>query len=174
MQYCRSRSRRGRSDAGQLDFIQSTKPDDQPGAGGLDLHRGLLGHLAGALHGGELRPALVTVHSFTPVWFGTPRDVEFGIIHDADPTFARAVLAEAKARTGLDCRLNEPYSAADEVTHTLRLHATPYDLPHAMLEVRNDLVTDPVAEAAMADGLTPVLSAALAAIRNDQTEGASA
>ena len=43
-----------------------------------------------------------------------------------------------------------------------------------MLEVRNDLVTDPVAEAAMADGLTPVLSAALAAIRNDQTEGASA
>ncbi|HQU68376.1 MAG TPA: N-formylglutamate amidohydrolase [Albidovulum sp.] len=108
-------------------------------------------------------PVLVTIHSFTPVWFGKPRAAEFGIIHDADPTLAKAVLAEAKARTGLDCRLNEPYSAADEVTHTLRLHATPYGLKSVMLEVRNDLIADPVAEAAMADGLTPVLSAALRA-----------
>lgn len=108
-------------------------------------------------------PVLVTIHSFTPVWFGKPRAVEFGIIHDADPTLAKAVLAEAKARTGLDCRLNEPYSAADEVTHTLRLHATPYGLKSVMLEVRNDLIADPVAETAMADGLTPVLSAALRA-----------
>lgn len=108
-------------------------------------------------------PVLVTIHSFTPVWYGKPRAVEFGIIHDADPTLASAVLAEAKARTGLDCRLNEPYSAADEVTHTLRLHATPYGLKSVMLEVRNDLIADPVAETAMADGLTPVLSAALRA-----------
>lgn len=106
-------------------------------------------------------PVLVTIHSFTPIWHGKPRAVEFGIIHDADATLARAVLAEAKARTGLDCRLNEPYSAADEVTHTLRLHATPYGLRNVMLEVRNDLIADPVAEAAMADGLTPVLQAAL-------------
>jgi predicted N-formylglutamate amidohydrolase len=108
-------------------------------------------------------PVLVTIHSFTPVWHGKPRAVEFGIIHDADPTLARAVLAEAKARTGLDCRLNEPYSAVDEVTHTLRLHATPYGLRNVMLEVRNDLIADPAAEAAMADGLTPVLQAALRA-----------
>jgi predicted N-formylglutamate amidohydrolase len=117
-------------------------------------------------------PVVVTVHSFTPVWFGTPRRVEFGVIHDADPTFARAVLAEAKARTGLVCRLNEPYSAADEVTHTLRLHATPYGLRNVMLEIRNDLIADPVAETAMADGLTPVLAAALAAISPLQTEKA--
>lgn len=108
-------------------------------------------------------PVLVTIHSFTPVWFGKPRAVEFGIIHDADPTLAKAVLAEAKARTGLDCRLNEPYSVADEVTHTLRLHATPYGLKSVMLEIRNDLIADPGAEAAMADGLRPVLSAALRA-----------
>lgn len=108
-------------------------------------------------------PVLVTIHSFTPVWFGKPRAVEFGIIHDADPTLARAVLAEAKARTGLDCRLNEPYAAADEVTHTLRLHATPYGLKSVMLEIRNDLIADSAAETAMADGLAPVLSAALGA-----------
>lgn len=118
-------------------------------------------------------PVIVTVHSFTPVWFGKARTVEFGVIHDADPGLARAVLAEAKARTGLDCRLNEPYSAADEVTHTLRLHATPYGLRNVMLEIRNDLIADPVAEAAMADGLAPVLAAALAAVSAKPTEKAA-
>ncbi len=106
------------------------------------------------------RPTIITIHSFTPVYHGKPRSVEFGIIHDADPTLARAILA-ASGPTGLVARLNEPYSAADDVTHTLRLHATPYGLANAMLEVRNDLIATPAAEAAMADRLVPVLTAAL-------------
>lgn len=107
------------------------------------------------------RPALLTIHSFTPIYFGTPRAVEFGVIHDADPTLARAIVAEAEARTTLKTGLNEPYSAADDVTHTLRLHATPYGLTNAMLEIRNDLIATPEAEQAMADTLAPVLAAAL-------------
>ncbi len=46
------------------------------------------------------RPVLVTVHSFTPVWFGQPRAVEFGVIHDADDRLARAICRAAKARPG--------------------------------------------------------------------------
>ena len=86
------------------------------------------------------------------------------MIHDADPTLARAVLAEAKARTNLDCRLNEPYSAADEVTHMLRVQATPYGLQNVMLEIRNDLIAGSAAEEAMAERLAPVLTAALARV----------
>jgi len=100
------------------------------------------------------RPTIITIHSFTPVYHGKPRSVEFGIIHDADPTLAHAILA-ASGASGLNARLNEPYSAADDVTHTLRLHATPYGLANAMLEVRNDLIATPAAEAAMADRLVP-------------------
>ncbi|MFZ0097925.1 MAG: N-formylglutamate amidohydrolase [Gemmobacter sp.] len=111
------------------------------------------------------RPAVITVHSFTPIYFGQPRDVEFGVIHDADDRLARAILAEAKAQTDLSCGLNAPYSAADDVTHTLRLQATPYGLPNAMLEIRNDLIATPAAEAAMADRLAPVLAAALARMK---------
>lgn len=107
------------------------------------------------------RPVVITIHSFTPVYHGKPRAVEFGIIHDADPSLARAILA-ACGQTGLNAQLNQPYSAADDVTHTLKLHATPYGLANAMLEVRNDLIADAAAEAAMADLLTPILSAALA------------
>ncbi len=110
-------------------------------------------------------PVLITVHSFTPVWHGRPRMVEFGIIHDADPRLAQAVLAYAPA--GLDARLNEPYSAVDEVTHTLALHATPMGFLSVMLELRNDLIASADAQEAMAARLAPSLTAAIAAAESE-------
>lgn len=117
------------------------------------------------------RPVLVTVHSFTPVWFGQPRAVELGVIHDdtrpGAERMAAAVVAAARAQTGLRTELNAPYSAADGVTHLLRRHAVPYGLDHVMLEIRNDLIADTAAEAAMADQLAPVLATALAALEGE-------
>lgn len=107
-------------------------------------------------------PAIITIHSFTPVYFGQRREVEFGVIHDADPTLARAIMAQT-AGLALKCGLNAPYTAADDVTHTLRLQATPYGLPNAMLEIRNDLIATPEAEEEMAACLAPVLDMALRA-----------
>jgi predicted N-formylglutamate amidohydrolase len=127
----------------------------------LPFHAALHAEIARRLARG--RPTvMVTIHSFTPVYFGKPRAVEFGIIHDADPALARAVLASARTMTGLDSRLNEPYSAADGVTHMLRLQATPYGLANVMLELRNDLLLTPQDQAAIADRLAPVLRAARA------------
>ncbi len=111
-----------------------------------------------------LRPVVITIHSFTPIYFGQPRAVEFGIIHDADPTLATSILSGAQAAGHLQSALNEPYSAKDDVTHTLRLHATPYGLPNAMLEIRNDLIATAQAEQAMADHLAPILAAAVGAL----------
>lgn len=116
------------------------------------------------------RPAIITIHSFTPVYFGKPRAVEFGVIHDADPRLAVAILEEARRRSTLNCGLNAPYSAADDVTHTLRLQATPYGLPNAMLEIRNDLIATPEAEDTMAAMLAPVLAAALARLAPPRKE----
>lgn len=115
-------------------------------------------------------PILVTVHSYTPVYGGKPRKVQLGIIHDADPSLAQDVAAEAKARLPLATALNQPYDASDGVTHTLRLHATPYGLKSVMLEVRNDLIATPEAQDAMAASLATVLSAALARV---SVEGAA-
>lgn len=105
------------------------------------------------------RPLLLTIHSFTPVYNGQQRDVEFGVIHDADDTLARAIVSAA-GQSDLDTRLNEPYSAKDHVTHTLKLHATPYDLAHAMLEIRNDLLSDSQAENRLSEQLIEVLTTA--------------
>lgn len=119
-------------------------------------HAALSGLLAERLALG-IRPVLITVHSFTPIYFGQPRAVEFGVIHDADDRLARAIAAQD---TGLVTRLNDPYSAADGVAHMLARHATPLGLPHAMLEIRNDLIATAQAQADMAARLAPAIRAA--------------
>lgn len=124
----------------------------------------LHGLIASRIAAGQ-RPVIVTVHSFTPVYFGQQRAVEFGVIHDADPALAVAVLAAARAKTVLRCDLNAPYSAADDVTHTLRLHATPYGLPNVMLEIRNDLIATAASQNTMADQLAEVLNMGLVEIQ---------
>jgi predicted N-formylglutamate amidohydrolase len=125
-------------------------------------HATLADEVAGIMAQG-VRPVLIAVHSFTPVFHGQPRAVEFGVIHDDDPTLSLAVVAAA-AGSGLETRLNEPYSAAGDVTHTIRLHAVPCRLVNTMLEIRNDLIADAPAQAAMAERLAPVLTRALDAV----------
>ncbi len=102
--------------------------------------------------------ALVTMHSFTPVWFGKPRAVELGILHDADPRLADAVLAAAPH--GIDARRNEPYGPEHGVTHTLRLHAIPEGRPNVMIEIRNDLIADEAGQRRFADLLAAALRSA--------------
>ncbi|NBC31897.1 MAG: N-formylglutamate amidohydrolase [Alphaproteobacteria bacterium] len=105
-------------------------------------HDALAGLLDARLAAGGRPPALVTLHSFTPVFLGRPRAVELGILHDADARLADALIDEARAEGGLDVRRNTPYGPADGVTHTLVKHALPRGLPNAMIEVRNDLLRD--------------------------------
>jgi predicted N-formylglutamate amidohydrolase len=126
----------------------------------LPFHNHVRARIARALALGR-RPVVVTVHSFSPTWHGLPRSVEFGVIHDDLPALARNIVAAA-ADLGLQTELNAPYSAADHVTHTLRLHALPYGLDNAMLEIRNDLIATPQMQQDMAQRLAPVLTRAIA------------
>ena len=83
---------------------------------------------------------------------------------------ALAIMA-ASDTCGLITGLNAPYSAADDVTHTLRLQATPYALPNAMLEIRNDLIATPAEQEAMADCLAPILLQALTTTETSRKAG---
>jgi len=125
----------------------------------LPFHETLRREIAGLLARGR-RPTLIAVHSFTPIFHGARREVEFGVIHDDDLAFSDAIMNAAPG-CGLITRLNEPYSAAGEVTHTIRLHATPLRLQNTMLEIRNDLIATPQDQSAMANRLAPVLLSAL-------------
>lgn len=133
----------------------------------MPFHQTLERLVAGRLALGR-RPVIVTVHSFTPTWFGKPRPVELGIIHDADPALALALLAEAQVHGGMKVVLNAPYDAADGVTHMLRLHATPYGLANVMIEIRNDLIETTEQQEAMAEALTTALVRALENLAGDR------
>lgn len=108
--------------------------------------------------------ALVTVHSFSPTWFGAPRAVEIGILHDADTRLADLMLARAPALTDRRIVRNAPYGPQDGVTHTLRRHGLANGLPNVMLEVRQDLLATPAAQRARAEEILTLLRPALAAL----------
>ncbi len=107
-------------------------------------------------------PAVVTVHSFTPVWFGQPRKVQIGVLHDSDTRLADALLQRLHAANGMTIARNQPYGPEDGVTHTLRDQAVPRGLPNVMLEVRNDLIADDAGVSRIADLILPCLTQALA------------
>ena len=108
-------------------------------------------------------PILVTVHSFTPIYHGALREVEIGVLHDRDTRLADALLVAPDPRYVV--RRNEPYGPADGVTHTLKTHGLPGGFLNVMLEVRNDLIADEDAQAAMADGLSEWIGRALADLK---------
>lgn len=123
----------------------------------LPFHAALSAMLAERLALG-MPTALLTVHSFDPVYFGLHHNVELRVLHDADPTLARGL---AKAATGFSTRLNEPSGTWIEGSHTLARHATPLHLRHAMLELRSDLLAEDAP--GVAARLAPLLADAIGA-----------
>lgn len=98
---------------------------------------------------------MVTIHSFTPVYHGEKREVELGILHGVDDRFAQALMSSTPDDQPFVVRLNEPYSAADGVAHTLDARALPSGLLNVMIEIRNDLIQTPEQQEAIADRLVP-------------------
>lgn len=105
--------------------------------------------------------AVVSVHSFTPVYRDAVRPWHVGLIFDADDRLARAVEALLKRDPGLVIGMNAPYSPADRVFHTLERHAVRRGLAPLMIEIRNDLIREPDRQAAWAGRLAPLLAQAL-------------
>ncbi|MDW3224412.1 MAG: N-formylglutamate amidohydrolase [Paracoccaceae bacterium] len=112
--------------------------------------------------------AMITIHSFTPVYLGQPRAVEIGVLHDADTRLADVMMAAAQHHTDLTTRRNDPYGPQDGVTHTLQEHGVKRGLLNVMLEVRNDLIATQETQSAMADTLAPWLAEAVAATLEPQ------
>ncbi|WP_339759708.1 N-formylglutamate amidohydrolase [uncultured Hoeflea sp.] len=104
---------------------------------------------------------LVTVHSFTPVYFGTRRDGHLGILHDDDSRLAD-VMIDASAALELDQVLrNYPYGPEDGVTHTLQRHGLTRQIANVMLEIRNDLISDDAGQTAWAGRIAELLEMSL-------------
>jgi predicted N-formylglutamate amidohydrolase len=88
-----------------------------------------------------LVPLIVSIHSFTPVWRGCSRKWHAGILWDKDPRLAMPLLDALRTRTGLEIGDNEPYSGRLHGDSLYR-HGTLRGLPHALIEVRQDLISE--------------------------------
>jgi predicted N-formylglutamate amidohydrolase len=114
--------------------------------------------------------SLITLHSFTPVYQGVPRDLELGFLCHANETLAQAALAIETKRGRYRAALNAPYAPSDGVTHTLAAQGEAKGLPALMIEVRNDLIDTPETARAMAVHLAETLRAAQPSVRTEAAQ----
>ncbi len=114
----------------------------------VEIHQPLHDTIANAL---DLRLAahrptcLVSVHSFTPVMrsTGAVRSFEFGLLYNRDPRLAKALIEAFRIdNQDVTARLNEPYIVDDISDYTIPVHGEKRNIPHVLLEVRNDLIND--------------------------------
>lgn len=108
---------------------------------------------------------IVAVHSFTPCLRGrAPRPWHVGVLYShLDPRLSRALLARLAAERDLCVGDNEPYSGhlpGDAIDR----HALGPGRHNTLIELRNDLIASPDAQAAWATRLAPLLGAALAQV----------
>ena len=109
-------------------------------------------------------PALVAIHSFTPIWRGTPRCWKIGVLWDLDDRIPAPLLAALGAEDDLDETAigdNEPYDGA-LVGDTIDAVATARGLANALIEVRQDLIAEAAGAEAWADRLARLLQPILA------------
>ena len=89
------------------------------------------------------RPAaLISVHSFTPIYKGVARSWNVGVLYNRDTRLAHVLLELLRAESGLVVGDNEPYSVSDESDYAIPVHGERRGLPHVELEIRQDLIAE--------------------------------
>jgi len=111
-----------------------------------------------------LPPALISIHSFTPVWRSVPRPWKVAVLWDADPRLAEPLIAALRAEPDLadgEIGDNEPYDGALH-GDTMHACATARGLPSALIEIRQDLIATEAEALAWGDRLARILAPLIA------------
>jgi predicted N-formylglutamate amidohydrolase len=102
-------------------------------------------------------PALLSIHSFTPLMAGVVRPWHIGILWDKDGRIPQPLLAALRADPAIIVGDNQPYSAREPAGYTVRHHAVQRGLPHVAIELRQDLVADDEGARSWAERLAAAL-----------------
>ena len=124
-------------------------------------------HAAIALKLDELRrrrlvPALISVHSFTPLMGSEQRPWHVGVLWDRDSRIAVPLLERLRKVAGLVVGDNLPYSGRHPADYTVARHAEGGRLPHVCLEIRQDQLESHAGVARWARIIVDTLGAILA------------
>jgi predicted N-formylglutamate amidohydrolase len=107
---------------------------------------------------------LIALHSFTPVFKGVARSWHAALLYHRDPRLARRLLALLSHEKGLVVGDNVPYFVSDETDYTIPVHGERRHLPHALIEIRQDLIADAKGEREWAQLLARLLPEAYASL----------
>ncbi len=107
-------------------------------------------------------PAVISVHTCTPVFDRVVRPWHIGIMWDQDPRIAVPLIEHFNRIEEICIGDNEPYSGRHPHDFTIDYHAEPDGLPHVGIEVRQDLVQTPEGAHTWASHLATALRIILA------------
>jgi predicted N-formylglutamate amidohydrolase len=124
-------------------------------------HRKIGAGIAGfALRG--IRPAVIAIHGFTPVFGGFRRPWHVGVLWNEDGRLAVPLIDALRTHQDLVIGDNEPYSGRQQYGYSIDTHAGETGLPNVLVELREDLAATPEAQEKTADllvdALRPILS----------------
>jgi predicted N-formylglutamate amidohydrolase len=108
---------------------------------------------------------LIALHSFTPVFKGAARPWHAAVLYHRDPGFPRRLLALLEKEPGLIVGDNEPYFVSDDTDYTIPVHGERHGIPHALVEIRQDLIADNSGQRAWAETLARLLPQAISGLR---------
>jgi len=119
------------------------------------IHQPFHADLAALLPG---KTALASIHSFTPHRRGdnVPRAVQIGILARDDNALFRHLMRRLPQVFDGTVAANAPYEIEDASDYTIPVHAEPRGLPHALIEIRSDLIADAPGVARIARALATV------------------
>lgn len=124
-------------------------------------HDAIEAWIAARLASGRV-PAIVSIHSCTPVMAGFHRPWHLGILWNRDERIARPLIRALAADAAICVGDNQPYTGKTQSGYTIPFHAERNRLPHVMVEIRQDLVgTRADAQRwadVLGDALAPILS----------------
>ncbi len=153
-----------------------------PGNAGLDaagraqrydaVHRplpGTVAELLGARAAAGRPGALVTIHSYTPVYAGQARAMAVGLLYNRDPRLAEALKA-ALTQIAPDeaIALNAPYIVDDDSDYAIPVHGEQRGIPHVLIELRNDEIADAAGQHVWAGRLADALGISLETLEISQ------
>jgi predicted N-formylglutamate amidohydrolase len=115
-------------------------------------------------------PAIVSIHSFTPQLKGRPqRPWHIGLLWDSDDRLVDPLMKRLAAIQEMMVGDNEPYSGQLR-GDCMWMHGTARDIPHVLIEIRNDLIETAEGQQLWADRLAPLVRDAVGEMRLADTE----
>ena len=100
---------------------------------------------------------MVSIHSFTPQLRGRPpRPWHIALLYAADTRLAHPLIDRLRREPDLCVGDNQPYGG-HLPGDTIARHAIAHQRPNVLIELRNDLIATPEAQAAWAARLAPIL-----------------